>query len=164
MITKSVGAGFREVLPARAHSDPHELLGIEHMRTLADSLRAMADLVVIQAPDAKSSDARMVCAVADRTLLVVKKGASADEVVAARNALQESGVQLLGVVFVMTSWRRWWPTRHVGAKAVPITESNDEPRHRPESSTITPAGPTDEGSDRVSALIGDYSVRSEEKT
>jgi polysaccharide biosynthesis transport protein len=134
MITKSVGAGFREVLPARAYSDPHELLGIEHMRTLADSLRAMADLVVIQAPDAKSSDARMVCAVADRTLLVVKEGASANEVVAARNALQESGVHLLGVVFVrLTSRHRWLPTRHIGAKAVPITESNDEPRHQPGS-------------------------------
>jgi hypothetical protein len=122
MITKSVGAGFREVRPARVYSDPHELLGIEHMRTLAESLRAMADLVVIQAPDAKSSDARMVCAVADWTVLVVNKGASANEVVAARNVLQESGVKLLGVVFVMTR-RRWWPTRHVGAKAVPITES-----------------------------------------
>ena len=142
MVTKSAGAGFREVLPARAYSDPHELLGIEHMRTLADSLRAMADLVVIQAPDAKSSEARMVCAAADRTLLVVEEGASANEVVAARNALQESGVQLLGVVFVrVTSRRRWLPTRHIGAKAVPITESNDEPRHRPGSSTIMTSAP-----------------------
>jgi polysaccharide biosynthesis transport protein len=142
MITKSVGAGFREVLPIRAYSDPHELLGIEHMRTLADSLRAMADLVVIQAPDAKSSEARMVCAAADRTLLVVKEGASANEVVAARNALQESGVQLLGVVFVrLKSRRRWLPTRHIGAKAVPIPESNDEPRHRLESSTFTTSAP-----------------------
>jgi hypothetical protein len=48
----------------------------------------------------------MVCAVADRTLLLAGVGTSADTVAAARDQMEQVGVSLLGVVFVEGPGRR----------------------------------------------------------
>ena len=65
------------------------------------SLRGMADLVVIGSPAvSESAESYMVCAVADRTLLVAGQAESADSVVAVRDQMERVGVSLLGVAFV----------------------------------------------------------------
>ena len=48
----------------------------------------------------------MVCAVADRTLLLAGAGSSADSVLAARDQMERGGVSLLGVAFVEQPGRR----------------------------------------------------------
>ncbi len=48
----------------------------------------------------------MVCAAADRTLLVAGTGSSADSVVAARDQMERVGVSLLGVAFAERPRRR----------------------------------------------------------
>ena len=74
---------------------------MEHLGRLVASLRGMADLVVIRSPAvSESAESYMVCAVADRTLLVAGAGSSADSVVAARDQMERVGVSLLGVAFV----------------------------------------------------------------
>ena len=87
--------------------DVHGLLGMEHLGKLVNSLRSRADLVVIRSPAvSESAESYMVCAVADRTLLVAGAGSSADSVVAARDQMERVGVSLLGVAFVERPKRR----------------------------------------------------------
>ena len=94
---------MREVFPFPV-GDPQDvrgLPGMEHLGKLVTSLRSRADLVVIQSPPvSESAESYMVCAVADRTLLVAGAGSSADSVVAARDQMERVGVALLGVAFV----------------------------------------------------------------
>ena len=101
------GGRMREVFPVGDPQDMHGLFGMEHLGKLVTSLRNRADLVVIQSPAvSESAESYMVCAVADRTLLVAGAGSSADSVVAARDQMERVGVSLLGVVFVERPGRR----------------------------------------------------------
>ena len=94
------GGRMREVFPVDDTQDVRRL-GMEHLGRLVTSLRGMADLVVIQSPAvSESAESYMVCAVADRTLLVAGAGSSADSVVAVRDQMERVGVSLLGVAFV----------------------------------------------------------------
>ena len=101
------GGRMREVFPVGDPQDAHGLLGMEHLGKLVTSLRSRADLVVIRSPAvSESAESYMVCAVADRTLLVAGAGSSADSVVAARDQMERVGVSLLGVAFVERPGRR----------------------------------------------------------
>ena len=101
------GGRMREVFPVGDTQDVHGLLGMEHLGKLVTSLRSRADLVVIRSPAvSESAESYMVCAVADRTLLVAGAGSSADSVVAARDQMERVGVSLLGVAFVERPRRR----------------------------------------------------------
>ena len=118
------GGRMREVYPVGDTQDAHGLLGMEHLGKLVNSLRSRADLVVIRSPAvSESAESYMVCAVADRTLLVAGAGSSADSVVAARDQMERVGVSLLGVAFVERPKRRRTESRsndgpaHVTAKA-----------------------------------------------
>ena len=65
------GGRMREVFPVADPQDAHGLFGMEHLGKLVTSLRSSADLIVIQSPAVSdSAESYMVCAVADRTLLV----------------------------------------------------------------------------------------------
>ena len=100
------GGRMREVFPVDDTQDVRRL-GMEHLGRLVTSLRGMADLVVIQSPAvSESAESYMVCAVADRTLLVAGAGSSADSVVAVRDQMERVGVSLLGVAFVERPRRR----------------------------------------------------------
>ena len=100
------GGRMREVFPVDDTQDVRRL-GMEHLGKLVTSLRSMADLVVIRSPAvSESAESYMVCAVADRTLLVAGAGSSADSVVAARDQMERVGVSLLGVAFVERPRRR----------------------------------------------------------
>jgi hypothetical protein len=94
------------VFPVGDAQDVHPL-GMEYLGKLVTSLRSRADLVVIRSPAvSESAESYMVCAVADRTLLVAGAGSSADAVVAARDQMERVGVSLLGVAFVELPRRR----------------------------------------------------------
>jgi hypothetical protein len=100
------GGRMREVFPVGDTQDVHPL-GTEYLGKLVTSLRSRADLVVIQSPAvSESAESYMVCAAADRTLLVAGAGSSADSVVAARDQMERVGVSLLGVAFVELPRRR----------------------------------------------------------
>jgi capsular polysaccharide biosynthesis protein len=100
------GGRMREVFLVSDPQDVHGPLGMEHLGKLVTSLRSRADLIVIQSPAvSESAESYMVCAVADRTLLVAVAGSSADSVLAARDQMERVGVSLLGVAFVERSRR-----------------------------------------------------------
>jgi hypothetical protein len=111
---------MREVFPVGDPRDVHGLLGIEHLDKLVTSLRSRADLVVIRSPAvSESAESYMVCAVADRTLLLAGAGSSADSVVTARDQMERVGVSLLGVAFVeRPRWRRAEPGSNVRTATV----------------------------------------------
>jgi polysaccharide biosynthesis transport protein len=107
LVSSESGGRMREVFPVGDSQDVHGLLGMEHLGKLVTSLRSRADLVVIRSPAvSESAESYMVCAVADRTLLVAGAGSSADSVVAARDQMERLGVSLLGVAFVERPSRR----------------------------------------------------------
>jgi len=108
LVSPESGGRMREVFPVVDPQGVHGLLGMEHLGKLVTSLRGKADLVVIQSPAvSESAESYMVCAAADRTLLVTGTGSSADSVVVARDQMERLGVSLLGVAFVeRPGWRR----------------------------------------------------------
>jgi hypothetical protein len=100
------GGRMHELFLVSDPQDVHGPLGMEHLGKVVTSLRSSADLIVIRSPVvAESAESYMVCAVADRTLLVAGAGSSADSVLAARDQMERVGVSLLGVVFVERSRR-----------------------------------------------------------
>lgn len=120
-LTGTTDDQFRELLARELFAvvpgdDTRDLLSPERLRPVIGTLRTMADLVMICAPAAISARSPIVCAAADRTLLVVEAGTSADDVLAARDLLETSGVVLLGVVLVDagSNPRPWRPLRPVG--------------------------------------------------
>lgn len=71
LVSSESGGRMREVFPFGDPEDVHGLPGMEHLGKLVTSLRSRADLVVIRSPVvSESAESYMVCAVADRTLLV----------------------------------------------------------------------------------------------
>jgi hypothetical protein len=101
LLWSSESEAVKHVFPIGDVRDVDMLLGVEHLGELMNSLRIRADLIVIKAPVVSdSAESYMVCAVADRTLLLAGVGSSADTVAAARDQMEQVGVSLLGVVFV----------------------------------------------------------------
>jgi hypothetical protein len=95
------GGRMHELFLVSDPRDVHGPLEMEHLGKLVTSLRSSADLIVIRSPVvSESAESYMVCAVADRTLLVAGAGSSADSVLAARDQMERVGVSLLGVAFV----------------------------------------------------------------
>jgi succinoglycan biosynthesis transport protein ExoP len=131
LVSSESGGRMREVFPFPV-GDPQDvrgLPGMEHLGKLVTSLRSRADLVVIQSPPvSESAESYMVCAVADRTLLVAGAGSSADSVVAARDQMERVGVSLLGVAFVERPRRR---RAEPGSNDHTATVSDTDAPHRP---------------------------------
>ena len=155
------GGRMREVFPVGDPQDAHGLLGMEHLGKLVTSLRSRADLIVIRSPAvSESAESYMVCAAADRTLLVAGAGSSADSVVAARDQMERVGVSLLGVAFVERSRRRRAARRatshgDVGARLMDMGEpygDQDRPDHTDDRSSEAAAAP-DASSARLDETI-----------
>lgn len=107
LVSSGSARAVQDVFPVGNAQDVDMLLGVEHLGDLMTSLRVRADLIVIKAPVVSdSAESYMVCAVADRTLLLAGVGTSADTVAAARDQMEQVGVSLLGVVFVEGPGRR----------------------------------------------------------
>jgi hypothetical protein len=145
LVSSESGGRMREVFPVGDPQDVHGLLGVEHLGKLVTSLRSRADLVVIQSPAVSDSpESYMVCAVADRTLLVAGAGSSADSVVAARDQMERMGVSLLGVVFVeRPRWHRAESGSNVRTATVPGSDAPNRPGPTPSATWATsPNGDT----------------------
>ena len=128
LVSSKSGGRMREVFPVGDPQGVRGLPGMEHLGKLVTSLRSGADLVVIQSPAvSESAESYMVCAVADRTLLVAGAGSSADSVVAARDQMERVGVSLLGVAFVERPSRR----AESGINDRTATVSGPDAPHRP---------------------------------
>ncbi|HUH97905.1 MAG TPA: polysaccharide biosynthesis tyrosine autokinase [Anaerolineales bacterium] len=80
-------------------SNPTELLGSERMNQLLNSLKAAADVVVLDSPPSMVADAQILSAKVDGVILVVYPGHT--QVNAARAAVEQmkhTGARILGVV------------------------------------------------------------------
>ena len=80
---------------------------------LLDKLRPVADTIVVAAPSiADSTEAQLLCAAAERTVLVAAKGKSrAGDVTAAAEALAKAHAVLLGAVLIegADDGQKWRP-------------------------------------------------------
>jgi polysaccharide biosynthesis transport protein len=168
LLVSESGGRMREVFPVGDSQDARGLPVMEHLSKLVTSLRSRADLVVIQSPAvSESAESYMVCAVADRTLLVAGAGSSADSVAAARNLMERVGVSLLGVVFVERSRRR---RAKSGSNDRTAAVSSPGASNRPASMTSATSATSRHG-DVVSSLtdigaraVGVFSARSMGRT
>jgi polysaccharide biosynthesis transport protein len=102
----------------------------ERICALLDKLRPVADTIVVAAPPiADSTEAQLLCAAAERTLLVAARGKSrAGDVTAAAEALAKAHAVLLGAVLIEGSddgWRYARPNAAVGSLPEPITTPVD---------------------------------------
>jgi hypothetical protein len=152
LVSSESGGRMREVFPVGDPRDVHGLLGMEHLDKLVTSLRSRADLVVIGSPAvSESAESYMVCAVADRTVLVVAAGSSADSVVAARDQMERVGVSLLGVAFVERSRRR---RADMGARAVGVLTARSMRPTAPAARQVT----TENTSEETTATVNGHAT------
>ncbi|MDR3656467.1 MAG: hypothetical protein P4L48_12615 [Mycobacterium sp.] len=93
-----------KVLPggSSAIADRSSRVTRERICALLDKLRLVADTIVVAAPSiADSTEAQLLCAAAERTVLVAAKGKSrAGDVTAAAEALARAHAVLLGAVLI----------------------------------------------------------------
>jgi polysaccharide biosynthesis transport protein len=92
-----------KVLPAGSVvADRSSCVTRERISALLDKLRPVADTIVVAAPSiADSTEAQLLCAAAERTVLVAAKGKSrAGDVTAAAEALAKAHAVLLGAVLI----------------------------------------------------------------
>jgi hypothetical protein len=140
------------VFPVSDPQDVHGLLGTEHLDNLVASLRSRADLIVIQSPPvSESAESYLVCSVADRTLLVVGAGSSADSVVAARDQMERVGVSLLGVAFLERPRRR---RAKAGSRAVGVQTARSMAPANPGPRPVT----TGETSEETKATVNGHAA------
>jgi len=89
------------VLPAgTARDDPYSLFAPDRFVDVVEQAGRLADLVVIDAPPViEAAESQVICASADRTILVLEEGVTrATDAVEARERLERVHVQLLGAV------------------------------------------------------------------
>ena len=117
----------------------------ERISALLDRLRSVADTIVLAAPSiADSTEAQLLCAAAERTLLVAAKGKSrAGDVTAAAEALAKAHAVPLGAVLIEGSndgQAGWRPARRsaaVGSLPERITGPASPESSLPEESVLT---------------------------
>jgi Mrp family chromosome partitioning ATPase len=110
---KKGGAAGLEILPAGTkHVDRYSLATRERIVAILDKLRPKADVIILVAPPvADASETQLLCGVSDTTILVVRKGAKAGEVISAADTLVKAHALLLGAVLVETPSDREWSWR-----------------------------------------------------
>ena len=120
----------------------------ERICALLDKLRPVADTIVVAAPSiADSTEAQLLCAAAERTVLVAARGKSrAGDVTAAAEALAKAHAVLLGAVLIegpndgQAFWRRARGSAAVGSLPEPIITPVNLQSSSPEESVLTDAG------------------------
>ena len=121
----------------------------ERIGALLDKLRPIADTIVVAAPSIADSteaqfEAQVLCAAAERTVLVAAKGKSrAGDVIAAAEALAKAHAALLGVVLIegsndeQTFWRRTHRGAAVESETEPVITAVNLQSSSPEESVVT---------------------------
>ena len=92
-----------KILPAGSTlADRYPLVTRERIDAVLDKLRTDADTIIVAAPSiAETTEAQLVCAAADATILVVTRGSSrAGDVTSAAEALAKAHAVLLGAVLI----------------------------------------------------------------
>jgi capsular polysaccharide biosynthesis protein len=124
----------------------------ERIGALLDKLRPLADTIVVAAPSIADSteaqfEAQLLCAAAERTVLVAAKGKSrAGDLTAAAEALAKAQAVLLGAVLIEGSndgqafWRRARRSAAVGSLSEPIITPVNLQSSLPEESVLTDSG------------------------
>jgi succinoglycan biosynthesis transport protein ExoP len=124
----------------------------ERIGALLDKLRPVADTIVVAAPSIADSteaqfEAQVLCAAAERTVLVAAKGKSrAGDVIAAAEALAKAHAVLLGVVLIegsndgQTFWRRARRSAAVGSLTEPVITPVNLQSSLPEESVLADSG------------------------
>ena len=124
----------------------------ERIGALLDKLRPLADTIVVAAPSIDDStdgqfEAQLLCAAAERTVLVAAKGKSrAGDVTAAAEAITKAPAVLLGAVLIEGSndgqafWRRARGSAAVGSLPEPIITPVNLQSSLPEESVLTDSG------------------------
>jgi Mrp family chromosome partitioning ATPase len=139
-----------KILPAGSVvADRSSRVTRERIGALLDKLRTVADTIVVAAPSIGDSseahfEARLLCAAAERTVLVVAKGKSqAGDLTAAAEALTKAHVVPLGAVLIEGSndgqafWRHARRSAGVGSLPERITGPADLESSLPEESVLT---------------------------
>ncbi|MDT7741787.1 MAG: hypothetical protein QOE59_865 [Actinomycetota bacterium] len=121
-------AGLRVVPPGRLREDVDAVCSRDGAAELVRRARALADLVVLAAPSASTSaTGPVLCAAADRTVLVVEEGVTRTS--DARRALdraERAGARVLGIVLVRGTGRATPPTgEETPARDVGVHRSDD---------------------------------------
>jgi polysaccharide biosynthesis transport protein len=120
----------------------------ERISALLDRLRPLADTIVVAAPPMAFTEAQfeaqLLCAAAERTVLVAAKGKSrAGDVTAAAEALAKGPAVLLGAVLIEGSndgqagWRHARGSAAVGSLPEPVSTPVDLQSSVPEESVVT---------------------------
>lgn len=109
------------------HDSPADLLGSKQMRSVLEQMKGRSDVVIFDsAPMSTGSDATILSAIVDATLVVAEAGRSRrDELHDGVEALMNAGATLLGVVLVTVP--RW-------SSSVPVVSQVPQP---PTHGTVT---------------------------
>ena len=115
--------GLRILTAGTIPGNPAELLGSQRIKSLLATLRAEAEHIVIDtAPVGVVTDAALLAADADATVLVVRESFSSERVVRrGRDALAAVNAHLVGVVL------NWMPYQLPGWVSRALTRTPDEP-------------------------------------
>lgn len=117
-----------QVMPTgSSRVDPYALFAQERFTDLVRRATSVADLVVIEAPAiVEAAESQVICATADRTILVIEENATrAGDAVEACQLLEQVEATLLGVVLIKSpSSRVHPPTGHqeMPAASTPVSE------------------------------------------
>lgn len=95
-------AMMQVMLPGRSPDDPYALFARDRFADLTAHATAVADLVVVAAPPIiEAAESQVICATADRTILVVEENSTrAADAVEACQLLEQVEATLLGVVII----------------------------------------------------------------
>jgi Mrp family chromosome partitioning ATPase len=117
--------------PGNSSGDPYALFGRDRFADLVRQVTGIADLVVIEAPSIiEAAEGQVICAAADRTILVVEENATrAGDAAEACQILEQVEATVLGVVIIESPSGRSRPpagTSDTPAPPVPATDHRVE--------------------------------------
>ncbi|MFE3290947.1 hypothetical protein [Rhodococcus sp. NPDC059234] len=137
--------------PGELGADPFTLFTPDRIAALVDSLRSMADMVVIEAPSiSKVSEAQVLCAAADCTILVIAKGTSrAGDVDEAARTLTKAHALLLGAVMLDQAPGRFGRGPSASGAAEPEGPAEAAPAGEPEVASRTAADSVQSSADET---------------
>ena len=131
-----------KILPAGSTvADRYSLVTRERVVAVLDKLRSYADTIVVAAPSIDQvTEAQLVCAAADVTVLVVTRGSSrAGDVTSAAEALGKAHAVLLGAVLIdQPNGKQRGPRSGRNQPQGPTAETNgNSPAHEAQATLLT---------------------------
>ena len=116
-----------KILPAGSIlADRHSLVTRERIEAVLDKLRTHADTIIVAAPAiAETTDAQLVCAAADVTILVITRGSSrAGDVTSAAQTLAKAHAVPWGAVLIDSANRKHLESRRSARRQTSAPPSN----------------------------------------